>query len=108
MTAVPKSAENTDELGHFLELFAYEGWRLLKPAFYENVLVGKLARDEESRSTLEYIYGSLTYDAGNILNIGSLASKIGNMSKELDTNVASFIASNLNDAEKDIGMMHEK
>ena len=102
MTGVPKSVGDLDETGRFLELFAYEGWRLLKPAFYENVLVGKLARDEESRGTLEYIYGNLTYDAGNILNIGSLASAIGEMSKTLDTNVASFLAEKLPGAEKDI------
>ena len=36
------------------------------------------------------------------LNIGSLASGIGELSKTLDTNVASFLAEKLPGAEKDI------
>ena len=46
-------------------------------------------------NTLESIYGNLTYDVGNILNIGSFASAIGSMSASLNTNVASFLASEL-------------
>lgn len=107
MTAIPASSGNIDLTARFLELFAYEGWRLLKPAFYENILVGKTARDEESMNTLESIYGNLTYDVGNILNIGSFASAIGSMSASLNTNVASFLASELPSVRNELDKLND-
>ncbi len=95
LTTVPASNQNLDDTGYFLEAYAYEGWKLLRPAFYENVLKGKLARDTESESVLDTLYGSLSYDAGNIFNFGNLTSNLANMSKTRDTNITSFLASNL-------------
>ena len=102
MTGVPASNTELDDTGYFLEAYAYEGWRLLKPAFYENVLMGKLARDDESKDTLEYIYGNLRWDVGNLLSIGNFPSTLAGMSADLNTDIASFLAQNLPVVEGDL------
>ena len=40
---------------------------------------------------LDDIYGNLTYDAGNLYNIGEMSSAIGELSNTLNTNIASFL-----------------
>ena len=102
MTGVPASNSELDDTGYFLEAYAYEGWRLLKPAYYENVLMGKLARDDESKDTLEYIYGNLRWDVGNLLSIGDFPSTLTGMSADLNTDIASFLAQNLPVVEGDL------
>lgn len=87
--------------------FLTDSWRLLKPAFYENVLMGKLARDDESKDTLEYIYGNLRWDVGNLLSIGNFPSTLAGMSANLNTDIASFLAQNLPVVEGDLVKFNE-
>ena len=91
LTTVPVSVKDPDAVGYFLEAYTYEGYRLLKPAYYDNILQGKVIRDEESGAVLDDIYGNLTYDAGNLYNIGEMSSAIGELSNTLNTNIASFL-----------------
>ncbi len=107
ITAIPKSVEDSEAVGYFLEAYAYEGYEKLKPAFYDNVLHGKLARDEDSRATLDYIYGNIEYDVGNLLNIGDIVTKIASMSTTLDTDVASFLAEKLPAVEAEVEKFNE-
>ena len=59
------------------------------------MLQGKVARDEESKEMLDYIYSGITYDAGNVYNINKMASNIAGMSATLNTDVASFMGTHL-------------
>ena len=64
--------------------------------------MGKLARDDESKDTLEYIYGNLRWDVGNLLSIGNFPSTLAGMSADLNTDIASFLAQNLPVVEGDL------
>ena len=107
LVTVPSSMTDADAVGYFLEAYSYEGWKALKPAYYEKVLQGKLARDEESRDMLDYIYSNLTYDAGNIFNIAGLSSAVGNLSATLNTNIASWLAGQENVIRTDVEKFNE-
>ena len=64
--------------------------------------MGKLARDDESKDTLEYIYGNLRWDVGNLLSIGNFPSTLTGMSANLNTDIASFLAQKLPVVEGDL------
>ncbi len=98
-TVIPASVSDLDSVGYFLEAFAYEGYKLLKPAYYDNILMGKLTRDDESAETLDYIYGNIGYDTGALMSFATIPTSIGGMSTGQDTDVASFMASILPSAE---------
>ena len=107
LTTIPKSVSDLDAVGYFLEAYAYEGWKNVKPAYYDKVLQGKVARDEESKEMLDYIYSGITYDAGNVYNINKMASNIAGMSATLNTDVASFMGTHLPATEAAIAKFNE-
>ena len=69
--------------------------------------MGKLARDDESKDTLEYIYGNLRWDVGNLLSIGNFPSTLAGMSANLNTDIASFLAQNLPVVERELVKFNE-
>ena len=69
--------------------------------------MGKLARDDESKDTLEYIYGNLRWDVGNLLSIGNFPSTLTGMSANLNTDIASFLAQNLPVVERELVKFNE-
>jgi hypothetical protein len=73
IVCVPKTNADTENTGLFMEAFAYEGNKTIVPAFYENILKGKTARDDESVEMLDYIYNNIRYDTGNVFNLGGFA-----------------------------------
>ena len=86
---VPKTVQNLEEIGLFMEAFTYEGSKTVVPAFYDVILKGKTARDAESSDMLDYIYGSISYDTGNLFNFGSFVSALPSIQS---TAVASSLA----------------
>lgn len=99
IVCVPKTVQNIDDIGLFMEAFAYEGSKTVTPAFYETILKGKTARDVESADMLDYIYGNISYDTGNLFNFGSFTGTLASMSP---TTVASSMASNRSALDKAI------
>lgn len=93
---VPITVKDVENTSIFLEAYAYEGYKTVKPAYYDVILQGKFARDNESAEIIDYIYGNISYDIGNIYNFGDMASKVGGLSSTLNTDFSSFVASNLN------------
>ena len=94
LICVPKTNDDLENTGIFMEAFAYEGYKSLLPQFYEKVLMGKLARDDESEEMLDYIFNNVVYDVGAILNFADIAGKICWMPKK-NLNIASFLEKNL-------------
>jgi hypothetical protein len=76
---VPKTNHDLESTGLFMEAFAYEGYKSVVPAFYESILLGKLTRDGESVEMLDYIFGNIEYDTGNIFNFGSIVLDYDNV-----------------------------
>ena len=95
---VPATNTDLENTGIFMEAFAAEGYYTVVPAFYDVILKSKLARDDDSAEMLDYIYGNIIYDAGNVFNFGNFTRLIGGIS----TDVSSFLAANMNSLQKGI------
>lgn len=68
---VPEMTGDFARTGLVLEELAYEGQRLLTPAYYDQTLIGQYTRDEESTEMLDIIFGSRVYDVGMYYKIGN-------------------------------------
>ncbi|MBQ9079909.1 MAG: extracellular solute-binding protein [Clostridia bacterium] len=55
-TSVPKVNQDLDKTGIILEDMAYESYKLIRPAFFDVMLDGKVAKDVESTEMLDYLY----------------------------------------------------
>jgi len=90
------SYNDCEMLGMIIEDMAYFSMDTVRPAYYDKVLSGKIARDEGSVAMLDIITDNISYDLafllltsdGNVLNIGGLRAAITDASP-----AASYIAS---------------
>ncbi len=64
LAGVPVSIQNPEMVGAVIELMAYESGETVIPAYYDVLLAGKLARDEDSAKMLEILFDTLTYEIG--------------------------------------------
>jgi ABC-type glycerol-3-phosphate transport system substrate-binding protein len=99
---VPSTNTDMENTGLFMEAFSYEGQKSVIPVFYENILKTKVARDGESESMIDYIFGNIHYDTGTLLNFDSFTQRICEMAETLDTNIASFVEKNKTKCEREI------
>ncbi|MEA4831946.1 MAG: hypothetical protein VB118_04935 [Oscillospiraceae bacterium] len=77
--AIPKYSENAEAAGAVIEALSYYGRTLVLPAYYDRVLKGIVARDEESRFCLDLIFDTADYDPGIVLGIGGFDVKFAQM-----------------------------
>ena len=62
----PTTIKNPDMVGATLELLAYESGNEVIPAYYDKLLEGKIARDNDTVAMLDIIFDTITYEpAGN-------------------------------------------
>ncbi|MCL1859884.1 MAG: hypothetical protein FWF92_11715 [Oscillospiraceae bacterium] len=97
--SVPKTNVDLENTGILLEAMSYEGMKTIKPAFYESLLKTKTARDDESAEMIDYIFGNLNYDIGNMYNFGEIVGKFGYGMSANDNkrvNIVSTIDKNVN------------
>lgn len=87
---VPSSNIDLDYTGMFLEAMAYEGYKNVKSAYYDTLLNGIIARDNESSQVLDILFANRRYDLGMILDTGDLRSFIY-MVMDLDDNITSYV-----------------
>ena len=73
LTSVPiwASEEDVDRTGVILEALAAESYYTVIPAFYEQVLDEKIARDDESKQMIDIITNSHVWDAGEFYGLGA-------------------------------------
>jgi len=64
LMCIPAVAQNTELIGMTCELLAYESLMTTMPAYYDVLLTGKLARDDESVEMLNIIFSNIVYDMG--------------------------------------------
>ena len=79
---VPENVEDYARTGLVLEVLAYEGKKLLTPAYYEKTLVGQYTRDEESAEMLDIIFATRVFDLGIYYDIGTYKDRLCNILKE--------------------------
>ena len=98
---VPSSNTDLDNTGMFLEAMAYEGYNNVKDAYYDTLLNGIIARDNESSQMLDILFANRRYDLGIILDMGDLRSFIY-MVMTYDDNITSYIDTRIDRANADI------
>ena len=82
---VPELVKSYERSGIVLEALAYQGKKLLTPAYYDQTLIGKSVRDEESVAMLDIIFASRVFDVGIYYNLGGYKDKICSMLRLGDT-----------------------
>lgn len=109
VTCVPiVTSLEQEDIGLLLESLSYEGNKSVTPAFYENIIKTKTARDAESMEIIEFLFGDLTYDIGNVFNFGAIRDDlcIGPSNKQ-DPNVVTINEKNKNKWENAIDKLME-
>ena len=86
VTVTNNDYENTSI---FLEDYSYRGHKTILPEFYEVLLQGKVARDEESKAMLDLIFSSPILDVGIICEFGGYPAVINSKTAAFDTNIVS-------------------
>lgn len=107
---IPKGAQHADlELkSAIMEKYAYLGHETVLPAFYEILLKGRIAKDEETAEILDFIFGNIAYDIANIFNFGDLPFKVIDMTMTSNRDVASIYETYGKRADYAIGELIEK
>jgi hypothetical protein len=98
---VPSSNSDTDNTGIFLEAMAYEGYKNVKNAYYDTLLNGIIARDEESSQMLDILFNNRFYDLGIICDFGDLKSFIY-MVINNEENIVSYVDTRIDKANSDL------
>lgn len=100
--AIPVSVIDLDFVAIITESLACESMNLLRPAFYEVSLQGKVLRDNESEGMLDIIFGNKAYDIGYLYSIGGLSDAIRNQVTKKTADVSSAVAKVMPKAEKEL------
>jgi len=58
-TSVPKNNKDLEMTGVLLEDMAYHSYKIVRPAFFDIMLDGKVARDEDSWEMLDIVYSNM-------------------------------------------------
>lgn len=78
--AIPVTAQNDERLGIIIEAMSAEGYKQVRPAFFEIALKSKYAYDSESAEMLEIIGNTIVLDFSYIYsNYGGFAWTLMNM-----------------------------
>lgn len=83
LMGIPASIQNTEMVGAVLELLAWNSAETVIPAYYDVMLDGKLARDEDSIAMLDLLFDSFVYDPG--LNLLGSKSGVSNLFWTINT-----------------------
>ena len=86
MYSVELHNQDLERTGAITEYIAYASKNYVTPAYYEQTLKGRDARDEESIKCLEIIFANRSFDPGVFYEVGSLTGTITNMMKALTNN----------------------
>lgn len=93
-------------VGAILEELAYQGKKLLTPAYYDQTLIGQYTRDEESAAMLDLIFATRVYDVGIYYTIGDYKTALGRLYVTRSA-LSSLYDANLGQAEKKIDQINQ-
>ena len=104
MICIPKTTADKAFAGYILQAMGYESSLTIAPAYIENALESKFARDERTADMLGYIFRGMDYDIGYQNGMGGLSGMVdGMISARANTAASKFAA-----ASKAIGKALEK
>ena len=93
-------------VGAILEELAYQGKKLLTPAYYDQTLIGQYTRDEESAAMLDLIFATRVYDVGIYYTIGDYRTALSRLYVTRSA-LSSLYDANLGQAEKKIDQINQ-
>ena len=93
LVSVPRTNADHENTSIFLEDYSYQGYKNLVPAFYDSLLQGKVARDEDSCDMLDLIFGNPILDVGIICEFGGYPALINSKTASFDSNIVSDFVS---------------
>jgi ABC-type glycerol-3-phosphate transport system substrate-binding protein len=109
---IPQTNKDVENTGLFLEAYAAEGYKTIRPEFYDTLLQRKVARDDESAEMLDFIFGNLFIDIGAMYNFAGISGQFNTMNGNGDSNVASYLERNTErinlEIQKFVGVMTEE
>ncbi|MCL1859715.1 MAG: hypothetical protein FWF92_10860 [Oscillospiraceae bacterium] len=70
--AIPSTCGNPEMVGAVIDAMSRESVNTVVPAYYNNLLNQKIARDDESIEMLKQIFSSVIYDIGSVFSWGSI------------------------------------
>lgn len=73
---IPSTCPDTEKVGDIMDAMAHLSAYTLTPAYYDQTLIGKSTRDEESRPMIELILNTRNFDLGIIYNTGNVCASI--------------------------------
>lgn len=87
---IPISNDRLELVGAVLEYFNWASSETVIPAYYDNVLYGKVIRDEESREMLDIIFDSRVVDIGDTTLCADIRDGVANtMFSKKENNLSS-------------------
>lgn len=106
---IPISAAKPEDSAYIMDVLAFHGEELIKPAYYDICLKRKMSQDEESSEMLDIIFANTVYDLGVYADFGglysainsslasgqevTLASLYASRKKEIDQTIEQYVAS---------------
>lgn len=101
LVCIPVTAKDMECCGAVLESMAYYSSDTLVPAYYEKLLGGKFARDDDSVEMLDIIFDGLVFDIGFCYdNRVGCFSVLGTLLNQGNTNLSSFAESKMSTYEE--------
>lgn len=64
LLSIPATISDPAMVGAAMELLAWESRNEVIPTYYEKILVGKLARDDETEKMMDLLFDTITYEVG--------------------------------------------
>lgn len=83
LMGVPTTIQNPEMVGAVLELLSWYSADTVIPAYYDVLLAGKLARDENSRAMIDILFDTIAYEVG--INYFAFTSGFGDMYNPVGT-----------------------
>jgi len=99
---LPTTVGDVERNSIVLDAMAYEGIKLIKPAYYDVCLQRKYTRDDESSAMLDIIFSSTVYDICTVYSIGGWTDAIGNALENDKLNIASLYEKNQGKIDRDM------
>ena len=90
---IPASCTNTDVISVVLEHMSYISYYDVYPVFYDTIILGKSARDAQSKEMLELIFRTRSFDPGQYWLDSVLGSTLLTLFEKGQKNISSVWAS---------------
>jgi len=91
LLTIPVTNNDIENTGLFLEAYAYQGYKNVRPEFYDVLLQRKVARDDESAEMLDFIFNNIFMDIGALYNFGGVSESLNEMNGRGNSNIASYL-----------------